>query len=986
MTNRMLKKTFIVFAIIFLLSSFFGGAHSELDEKNSSNSHLLYLKTPNIEDYIIIERNFNENLSSKSEYSIEIILKILKCDLSRPGPIFQLDLLDTNMDVKFSIRPTNDKGILFYYPGDSSLTVFKHENAWDFGELSKLEMNLSGNRMFFYVDEFLVGESQLDFQKTFEEIVLSRIRFGETDKRHSTFEGFITHIKVQRDNDNIFYEDFKNRLEGYEISKSESSILNIIDAEKYTTLSLEVDKRTIAANNLLGLRCNLQDSNGEGLPNKTISFLYITNEKKDAIGIEKTSRNGSISFQWNIPKHLNGQHLELYCEFLGDDEHFASESNHEDLFVEQERGFISFNQSIGLIVISSFTFFFIYGSKKYGLNRSSSFLFISSITIGFLFSIIMLGNAIEVEYYLVYIPKKVSVEIISTSIDKLIWAFSSILSLISISLPGGLRKRFSKKLIISYIVLFFSFTLFLLRYKYISEGLVLIASVLIIAFTVKNSKEFLGLRRIDTIMTFLIVASSFLFLIEFGSIFGWIYNVFDPHVPFDGSSRWYFSRIEANFSNVLYPISPYLLIILLLSWTWMPILRAFYKRHSSKHYTSKFFTKELTTDISKLIKWPILLVSATCALFLAYYPYLYNTKLIGVDVKWYLERLILMQDWNSALTVLKSFDSSSRWLYLLMLYFLKTITGQPAEFIVRIGPFLPASLLALSTYMVVRIGMKDSIVALASSFLAAFSISTLVGVFAGIYANWLAISWGMILFAVILQAPRTGLKFSIPFGFILSGLVLATHPWTWMFFMLILIIFTILTLGHSFLKLGSLRIEKDSITVLIILSLNTILAIFLFLLIPRSEFIKLSYSILNTISYEQLTAIITTLTVTIKLFVGGFFGNPILYLFAIFGTLMLQDLKRSFNRLILSILLATSTLSLLVGQFWQWRILYIIPFQILAALGYAFIVLVLKGSLPSNNNKSYRKNALKIFQVLLLTTLILSQFNYALRCMNFIIP
>jgi hypothetical protein len=416
---------------------------------------------------------------------------------------------------------------------------------------------------------------------------------------------------------------------------------------------------------------------------------------------------------------------------------------------------------------------------------------------------------------------------------------------------------------------------------------------------------------------------------------------------------------------------------------WAPILKNFDHKLINEKILPNSENYIDSNRFIKFLRWPILFLSIGFALFVSYYPYFYGSKPIGVDINWYLEHLKAMNDWDSAYLVLTSFESTSRWLYLLILFLLKISTGLPPEFIVRVGPAIPASFLAIATYALVKIGTKNYVIALLSSFLTAFSINTTVGVFAGIFANWLALSWIMLFFAVLLNVPVKGLKFSIPLAFFLNFLILATHAWTWIFLVMILLTYLVLKLGPMIIRERDIKLEKDCKTVLLIILANVFIIAIMFLIMSRSELVQLSSEVLITFNFQNSIESFSILIFTIRYYVGSFFGNPIIFLFAIIGVFMLKDLKNNFRILIVSYLLVASMITIFVGQFWQWRILYMVPFQILAALGYAYIVCLMRSTYADRKSSKY---VLNFFLVTLILWLILTQFNYALRCMTSIIP
>lgn len=268
-----------------------------------------------------------------------------------------------------------------------------------------------------------------------------------------------------------------------------------------------------------------------------------------------------------------------------------------------------------------------------------------------------------------------------------------------------------------------------------------------------------------------------------------------------------------------------------------------------------------------------------------YYPGFYQPRLLGVDAPDYYRRLLVMKDLPTALA---SMTNDPKALYMLLLYLVKVTTRLPADFVVKITPALPAAFLAVATYLFVKVGTEDATLAGVASLFATFSIHTTVGMFAGIFGNWLAMAEVMLLFATLLKSFKTNSKRWLLASSVLSFLVLATHVWTWAVAMGALLPYVILTVKVRKTKshLSVLWRSKDLLFGLTVFLVSVGLVAAMLLGFPfigglgiRGAALS-GASILESMSLHNLSVIQGTLWYTLTYYVGGFNANPLAYFFA----------------------------------------------------------------------------------------------------------
>jgi hypothetical protein len=251
-----------------------------------------------------------------------------------------------------------------------------------------------------------------------------------------------------------------------------------------------------------------------------------------------------------------------------------------------------------------------------------------------------------------------------------------------------------------------------------------------------------------------------------------------------------------------------------------------------------------------------------------------------------------------------------------------------------------------------------------------------VGIFAGVYANWLALGLVLTFWTLLLKVWQNPSQSLILITVITSFLILITHPWTWAIILASLAAYLMfnLILHRSGNSDSSQKITGNKST-LIILGINFVLLVILLAVFSSGEFIRLSTEVLAAMNIKYLTQFLGVITYSLQFYVGGFLANTIIITLCILGLLTINNLKKQFYRLFISLLVIAFIPLLLLDSWWQWRLLYMIPYHIPATL---FIFYTLEAS-----KKSGIRYAV-ISTILFSMIIVLSSFNYTLRCLNYI--
>src|SRR5437867_8646266 len=155
---------------------------------------------------------------------------------------------------------------------------------------------------------------------------------------------------------------------------------------------------------------------------------------------------------------------------------------------------------------------------------------------------------------------------------------------------------------------------------------------------------------------------------------------------------------------------------------------------------------------------------------------------VGVDAHFYIDSVkeMLLRTPSAAVSyAMGSALEGSRPLVLLPMY------GAVAAGLVSVNqayealPVVLGPLLAIATFLFVREGCRNERTAGVASLFSTLSFNTTVGMWAGFYANWLALAETYFFLAALIGFLRTRSASKFFLATMLSVTILLTHPWTW---------------------------------------------------------------------------------------------------------------------------------------------------------------------------------------------------------------
>ena len=968
----------------------------------------LYIKTPTESDYGYLSRDISIAIKNGSSYVVELWVKVIRFSTYPAGVFFIFDLIDGSGAVRFSIRLTSDRSVMFYYPFSEASAVFTAKEAWHPSWWYSYSIHLSGSVASFYVNGSSVGTSEsTGFQAVGGGFSLVRVRLGEADSTKMILEGFVDSMLIVENGLPIFFEGFEEGLGSYEIVKSEGAAVDVLSASAFTTLALVADPRSLSSGGSTKLLGLLKDSANLGVSNRTVYFEYDLGDGTWVLlGSAFTGVDGGFKYVWKLPDWLKGS-IKVRAKFQGDEVYSASTSESVQLSVRPQPQFVLDYRYLVLLVLVALIAGILVLKRKIGLASILSSLFLLVGAFFTFLSILMIANSLQLTYYLAYQQRVIEISIFSPSGDFALWLSSLACLMI---LPQLLRLlsglKYSRSLGVAYIILAVAGVSRFLGSDTASVALTILAGFTALFISIYRSEDLLSVSRSKAVLIYLAGFLLTLLPIEFGSSMAWVYNSLDPHYPFDGEPRWILPSIEMQLFNIGYGATPLLLLILLFAWILIPILKTVFLRLSPGIGFAPFLNRRRPNEekerLSSRPVWfslfakygpkLLLFLSFVLGVYLVYYPYFYEERLIGVDTaRWYYPALRGMNDWASAIGLMTQAYGGP---YLLLLFLLKMTTGLDPLFIVKIGPGLPAILLALSSYIFLRVATKDEWLAAVGSLLSVFSIQTTVSMFAGIFVNCLAISEAMLFFSFFLKGSEAGRRIGWAAPTVVMGfLVLVTHFWTWGVMMAVVTAYLLIALLRWRLAAQKLELKREFIFAVLVLASSTAPILLVLLATPLTPLSVAAVvsnmpavrEVLNSMSLSFLGNVWTILVFTITYYVGGFFANPLIYLLGFLGVFRLSKLGGCSSRILLLWLALTSVGSVLMDSWYQWRLLYLLPFQIFALFGLKVLIDIAR-SLSLGVYHGRRAKGSLLLEFLLALVVLLSLFNYALRSINFLIP
>ena len=329
---------------------------------------------------------------------------------------------------------------------------------------------------------------------------------------------------------------------------------------------------------------------------------------------------------------------------------------------------------------------------------------------------------------------------------------------------------------------------------------------------------------------------------------------------------------------------------------------------------------------------------------------------IGVDTHYYVTWIReLAKSKNVSDLIYQAFvvqgqsgDRPLSLLFLLVIY--QVVGGNNLSGVIEHFPIILGPGIVLAFYVLTLELTRNEKIALIAAFFGAVSFHTLIGIYSGFYANWLALIVGYVSIAFLFRYLRSGrLSDIIVFSTLLIG-VLFIHIHTWTILAAVSGTFLVAMLsvaiwnnnkkkkkdnGNS--NISNLFTKRRIIWLLLAILVSIAIDITKVALIGSSGGVERDIEVAQTnLGNEEFNMRWRILDATMHGSLGGVFSNFIILLLGLFW--VLKSNMREPGTLFLIIFLSAGMVPLTFG-FWtlQVRVLYDIPFEIPAAIALYYI-------------------------------------------------
>lgn len=597
-----------------------------------------------------------------------------------------------------------------------------------------------------------------------------------------------------------------------------------------------------------------------------------------------------------------------------------------------------------------------------GVSRSGAGLELYShilaygFALHFLFGSVRTLNALELSFFY-YFPRRIQLTIIDARIDVLVWALSlTWVSILAVWRWKDMRRRAAQAVVAV-------LTIALIAALLLNPPDVLLSKTIVyVVFAVATANFAFLARRSEPVLEgftnmlvsrTLIYSLTILAVIEISSGIHYVVGSFD-RVTLLGKVD---ANIELQFSYLSYGLLPWLYVAFLLSWAWIPLVRRLGLRgrvFRSNSETAAAWPARMLAEssgrsrLSALLD-PRLFVTLAVVVFIGYYPYFQNPPwLVGTDAYWrYYDPLLRMNAQGLVGGFVQALKERHP-LPLALLYAGQLIFRTTALEVVRIAPLLLVAVLVLATWWFLARKKKVEFGLIVVLF-SVFSVTTTVGVFSSILANWMALVVWMLYFAY--TASRCDEKIRVLDAIVLlsmSTLILFIHPWTWGLFAVSVLLFAFMMLFRE--KRRALSVAAVSVSVIVI---DALLALVSLILLGGSQGWRVAdaLELYTTVFRDPASLLVFWDALTRLTQVWAAFFSPLSLAVSILGVFYLYsaDLTAWRRRLILAWICASAIGSLMVAPIGYnplepesesqiWRLLFLTPFQLTMPFGIALVM------------------------------------------------
>jgi hypothetical protein len=441
------------------------------------------------------------------------------------------------------------------------------------------------------------------------------------------------------------------------------------------------------------------------------------------------------------------------------------------------------------------------------------------------------------------------------------------------------------------------------------------------------------------------------FFVEFSTLI--IYNVpaalnFRPQVSVTSSLL---DMTELSLSNLAYPLLwiTYLLlssfailafVCKILPSKVMDKITGVMRRKTINRFIEKFdrvYRSQLELRVTTRILVVALIFSMVLSILFVVFTILPSSNptnmLVSVDGPCYYEWITSMRsgDLNHAFSYAFSND---RTVFLLLGYGLSFLIGTAN--VVQLVSVLLILAFCVVCFLVMHFFVGIPYAKLFGVIMVPFSFQALGLIYAGYYANMLALIFIFLYFFVLLKMGQRRSSVGVLSLFCLSILILFAHSWTWFIFALSLIGFLILEWSSSE---RTINLRLNAILIGGSIGIDLVIDLTRRFLFSTSTTASVFATASSWLGFPNPVYLLGGLKDTVSSFLGGVFANQLLVILTLAGFVVLLKHNSGISRILLSwIVVACLPIFFASSNFVFGRSLFLIPSVMLAGLGLSIVV------------------------------------------------
>jgi hypothetical protein len=399
------------------------------------------------------------------------------------------------------------------------------------------------------------------------------------------------------------------------------------------------------------------------------------------------------------------------------------------------------------------------------------------------------------------------------------------------------------------------------------------------------------------------------------------------------------STFVPNYAHGLFALfsslSPSLIVLLALCLPVRLLLSEIMtKVFKIKNSMSSFLSAQTIKTRSKIVLLSVFMLMSVALAAIPHEPAINKTNRdVATDTAFYvgiINKLAQSKDPQEFIRVLE--EPGDRPLTLLFLFTMAKLTPADPSYTIDRMAILFGPVLVLVFFFLTRELTSNDTTSILSAFLTAISFHTLIGIYAGFHANWLAIIIGYLSFVFLIKFLKAPHKRNLAIYSALIALLLFTHVYTWTVFTIVTIIFLVVLLKLNYY-------QRHSIFLLLLVILSSIA-----IDIARTTITGTSGGIEGDLivskhfgaGLDQFNQRWTNLVYAIQVHLGGQLSNPIILILGLYWILRCK--LSALSSIFLVVFLSVGILPLFVGSVTiQSRLFYDLPLQIPAAMALTYL-------------------------------------------------